>query len=140
MFRLKLIFALLSLASFVLSAPVLAKVDIGLDNGGAAATIGGKAGYDTKNVTDTTLSEQVGKIIKVALSFVGTIFFALTVYAGFLWMTASGNEEQVAKAQSIIKMATIGMIITLAAYGITAYVLIAIVTSTSSATCLGNAC
>lgn len=139
--RLKLFFAFLSFASLMVSAPVLAKVDIGLDGAtGTANQIAAQSGYDTANVDDTTLSKQVGKIIKVALSFVGTLFFVLTVYAGFLWMTASGNEEQVAKAQSIIKMAVIGMVITLAAYGITTYVLLTIVASTRTATCIGTSC
>lgn len=83
-------------------------------------TIATKAGYDP--VTATTLSETVGKYIRVMLSLVGTIFLALTVYAGFLWMTASGNEDQVTKATDIIKMATIGLMIALAASSITYFV------------------
>jgi len=121
-------------------AMVVAAPDIGLGQGGTANDIAKKGGYDVVGVTDTTLSESVGKIIKVALSFVGTLFFALTIYAGFLWMTASGNEEQVTKAQSIIKMAVIGMIITLASYGITVYVLTTVALSSRNTTCVGANC
>lgn len=118
-----LLFTLLLMPNFVFAAP-----DIGI---GMAGNIAGNAGYD-KNVTNTTLSETVGKYIKVALSLSGTIFLVLTVYAGFLWMTASGNEEQVTKATGIIKMATIGLIITLAAFSITAFVIGKIGSSTES--------
>lgn len=103
--------------------------------GGLTSEIAEKGGYDTAGVTDTSFSASIGQIIKVALSFVGTIFFALTIYAGFLWMTASGNEEQVTKATEIIKMAIIGLVITLAAYSITTFVLIKVISSSTA----GNA-
>lgn len=84
-------------------------------------TIATKSGYDAAN--ETTLSETIGKYIRVALSMVGTIFLVLTVYAGFLWMTAAGNDEQVTKATDIIKMATIGLTIALASFSITYFVI-----------------
>lgn len=68
------------------------------------------------------LEGSVGNVISAVLSIVGTIFFALTVYAGIRWMTARGNEEEVTKAQEIIKAAVIGLVITMAAYAITAFV------------------
>lgn len=68
------------------------------------------------------LQVSVGTVIKGALSLVGVIFLALTVYAGILWMTASGNESQIEKAQTILKAAIIGLVITMSAYAITAFV------------------
>lgn len=85
-----------------------------------------QGGYDVQNVTPYTLSESVGRVIKVALSLVGTIFLVLTIYAGLLWMTASGNEERVEKATKILKAATIGLIIVISAYGLTVFALIAV--------------
>lgn len=116
-----LIFALMLMPNFSHAAP---NINVYTD------TIATKAGYDP--VTEFTLSETVGKYIRVMLSLVGTIFLALTVYAGFLWMTASGNEEQVTKATDIIKMATIGLIIALAASSITYFVIANVGTSTQS--------
>ena len=72
--------------------------------------------------TPTGLSVIVGKIISALLVFVGTIFLVLIIYGGFLWMTAGGNEEQIKKARGIITQATIGLIIVLAAYAITHYI------------------
>ncbi len=106
--------------------PATAAPDIGLGNNGLAGQIAKKGGYDTAGVDDTTLSQSIGRIIKVALSLVGTIFLILTIYAGILWMTAQGNEEAVEKAQGIIKTATIGLILVIAAYGITVFVLLSI--------------
>lgn len=61
-------------------------------------------------------------VLQGALSLVGTIFLLLTVYAGFLWMTAQGNEEKVTKAKDIVTQTVIGLAITLGAYAITAFV------------------
>jgi len=79
-----------------------------------------KAGY--AKADELTLSTTVGRYIQVALSLVGTIFLALTVYAGFLWMTAAGEEDKVTKSKNILQAAIIGLVITLAAYSITAFV------------------
>ena len=64
----------------------------------------------------------ISTIITIVLGLLAIIFVALLVYAGFLWMTASGNEEQVKKATGLIKNAIIGLIIILAAYSITYFV------------------
>ena len=64
----------------------------------------------------------VGTIINSALTLVGLIFLVLMVYAGFLWMTARGEEEQINKAKKIITGTIIGLIITVSAYAITVFV------------------
>jgi hypothetical protein len=119
---------LLLIFSFIITRPVLAQ-NINELTGKVAQ----QGGYQTAGVTDTSLSQTVGRIIKIALSMIGTIFLVLTVYAGFLWMTASGNDEQVKKATGILKMAVIGIVIVLASYSITYFVTIYASTSTSPA-------
>lgn len=71
---------------------------------------------------ESDLPTLVGSIINAALSMVGLIFLVLMVYAGFLWMTASGEESQVEKAQDIIKGSIIGIVVVVSAYAITAFV------------------
>lgn len=90
----------------------------------------GKAGYK-EDTTETTFAETLGTVVKAALSFVGIIFLSLMVYAGFLWMTARGEESQVEQAQEIIKQSIIGLIITVGAYSITAFVVPAILERTA---------
>lgn len=68
------------------------------------------------------IEKPLGAVIKGALALVGTIFFLLTIYAGILWMTARGKEEQLETSQKIITAAVIGLFITLAAYAITSFV------------------
>lgn len=106
-------------------------VSIGEDMGKQLGAAGTNAGYDAPTDPRTT----VANIIKVILSLIGTIFLALTIYAGFLWMTAGGNDEQITKAKSYIYQATIGLIIVLGAYAITVF---AIKIATGSADNQGN--
>ncbi len=63
-------------------------------------------------------------VIKIAISFVGLVFLALILVAGFKWMTAGGKEDQIKDATKHITNAVIGLIIVLAAWGITTFVLI----------------
>ncbi|MFA6424320.1 MAG: hypothetical protein WCV83_03375 [Candidatus Magasanikbacteria bacterium] len=122
-----ILFSLILVPTFALAAPNINAYTEKIATG---------AGYD--KATDTTLSETIGGYIRVVLSLVGTIFLVLTIYAGFLWMTASGNEEQVTKATDIIKMATIGLVIALAAYSITVFVVSRVGGTTQSATTGGT--
>jgi len=68
-----------------------------------------------------SLPSLIGRFVQGTLSFVGVIFLILMVYGGFLWMTAGGNEEHVAKAKKLIMSATIGLFIVIGAYAITYY-------------------
>ncbi len=73
---------------------------------------------------------MVGRIINAFFGLLGLVVVSLFLYAGFLWMTAQGNKENIEKATGIIKNATIGLIIMFAAYAITDFVLQAIFTGT----------
>lgn len=58
----------------------------------------------------------VNRLIRIALSFVAVILIVLLVRAGFLWMTAAGNEDQVATAKTSIRNAMIGLIVIFCTY------------------------
>ena len=83
---------------------------------------GDEAGYDVKNTNNTTLSKNIGRVISIVLSVIGVLFTVLMVYGGYLWMTARGKDEQIEKAKSVIMAAIIGIVITLGAYSISAFV------------------
>jgi len=80
------------------------------------------AGYSTNN-EDATVEAVIATIIKAALTFLGIVFLLLMIYGGYLWMTARGSEEQVTKAKNLITAAVIGLIIVLAAYAISYFVI-----------------
>ena len=86
-----------------------------------------EAGYDT--ASSTSLTGYVSQIISIILSVLGIIFLAFTIYGGIVWMTAAGNEEKVSKAKELIIESIIGVIIVIAAYAISYFVLSATTTS-----------
>lgn len=69
-----------------------------------------------------TMVVIIGKVIRIVLSFVGVILVMIIVYAGFLWMTAGGNEDQVKKAKAWLTNAIVGLVVALSAYAISAFV------------------
>ena len=73
------------------------------------------------NSASNSIAIGSGKIIGALLAFLGVIFLMLMIYGGVMWMTAAGNEAQVAKARTLIVAAIIGLLIVLSAYAITSY-------------------
>ncbi|MFA6306518.1 MAG: hypothetical protein WCV70_01335 [Patescibacteria group bacterium] len=73
------------------------------------------------------LAEIVGIVIQAFLGLLGVIFLVLIIYAGFNWMTAQGEEEKVNKAKDTLQRAVIGLIITIAAYAISTWVLVKLI-------------
>jgi hypothetical protein len=76
-----------------------------------------------EDVTGATFARTIARIVQVILGFLGVIFLVLVLYAGFLWMTAAGNEEKIKKAKDIMIAAVIGVAIILSAYAITYFVI-----------------
>jgi len=78
--------------------------------------------------TGTGLSAQdprvaVAKIIRIIIGFLGVIALGLIIYAGFIWMTAKGEEEKIQQAKKIMISAVIGLAIILASFGITSFII-----------------
>ena len=78
-----------------------------------------------------TLETTIGLIINTLLSLVGVLLVVYMVYAGYLWMTAGGNDDQINKAKGIIKNSIIGLIIVLLSYGIARFVLESLLVATA---------
>ncbi|MFH1536547.1 MAG: pilin [Patescibacteria group bacterium] len=74
---------------------------------------------DLGNAPPLTVASAV---VNIALGFLGILFLILTIYGGFIWMTASGNEENITKAKKILTTAVVGLVIILASYGISSFV------------------
>lgn len=89
--------------------------------GGQLGTVATGAGQ-AASVQEGALEDFIGKLIKGAISFVGVLFFGYLVWAGYLWMTAHGEEEKITQAKKMISGGVIGLAITLMAYAITVFV------------------
>ncbi len=80
-------------------------------------------GGNKVNVNEGTFTQGLVIIINNLLTFIGILFFLLIIYAGYLWMTARGNQEQVEKAKKITREAVIGLLIIILARIFTEFIL-----------------
>jgi preprotein translocase subunit SecG len=110
----RLIFLVIFLA--VLIVPYLVFAQTTGSPLGNMEEVGGTSGFSPAN--ETTISSIAGTIVSTVLGFLGVIFLILILYAGFLWMTAQGNSDNVDKAKKLMQNAIIGLILIIAAYGI----------------------
>lgn len=70
-----------------------------------------------------SIPEIIGALISAALSLLGVVFLCLIIYGGFVWMVSGGNEVKVKKAKLIISRAVVGLIIIVASYAVTVFVM-----------------
>lgn len=79
------------------------------------------AGYETHTEINNSLL-YVGTIVQYVIATLGIIIFILIIYAGFRWMTAQGNSEQVDEAKSWLRNGIIGLLLVMMAYGIALFI------------------
>ncbi|MEK7189626.1 MAG: hypothetical protein AAB666_01460 [Patescibacteria group bacterium] len=113
--------------SFLLISPVLAVEPASIN---LLKNTGTAAGYPAETTTEDSLAATVGAIINVALGILGTVFLGLTFYAGYLWFTAGGDEEKTTQAKAYLYNGLIGMVIILASYGLSRFVVTSIISAT----------
>lgn len=115
----------------ILTAAVVAVFAFG------AFSSAGAAGILRGSLDDTAKSAQlaagqgapisaaalVGKIVGIALVFLGVIFLILALYAGITWMVSGGKKESIKKAKDILIAASIGLAVCLMAYQVTSYII-----------------
>jgi len=92
-------------------------------------------GFTGAGLSGGELQQVVPNIIRGFLGILGIICVVLIIYAGYLWMTAGGNEEQVTKAKKLITNAVIGLIIIMLAYSISYFVIKTLSRATKGVDC-----
>ncbi|MBI5022715.1 MAG: hypothetical protein HZC05_00920 [Candidatus Magasanikbacteria bacterium] len=126
-----LLFSILFSFSLFAALPVLADPPVAPDIVGEITgqmdVAGATSGLSAK---DPRL--VVARFINVFLGVLGTIFIAYVVYAGYLWMTAGGEEEKTTQAKTHIRNAIIGLVIILSAFGINLLVITYLIRATSN--------
>ncbi|MFA5155087.1 MAG: Ig-like domain-containing protein [Patescibacteria group bacterium] len=73
---------------------------------------------------------MAGRVIQIALGFLGVIAVVLIMTAGFLWATSAGDEEKITRAKAMLRNAVIGLIIILSAWGIATFVITRLIDAT----------
>jgi len=92
------------------------------------------SGYNPGN--ELSLDQRISSFISIFLSFLGVIFMILMLYGGYNWMTAAGDEKKVDKAKDTIRAAVIGLVIVIASYAISVFIVSRIWGASSSQTLL----
>lgn len=88
----------------------------------AAGTAAGLGSICSGNASQC-IATLVGRVLNVSLSFVGILLLIYVLYAGFLWMSAGGDDKQVKTAKDTIMNAVIGMVLLVSAFAISSFVL-----------------
>lgn len=114
------IFSVFLMPHFV-DAQSLWKNQVGMDTkSGEVGDAYGQGGVGMDNVSDVRV--VVGNYIRIFLGFMGIIFLCLTIYGGFTWMTAGGDESKISQARKTIVAGVIGLIVVVASFAIAAFV------------------
>ncbi len=122
------IFVALTMLSLALSAGPLAHAaslkDSILGTGTEYDTLNSKAGLNINNPTTfRSPGEVIYNVLSFLLGFLGVLCVVLFIYAGFLWMTAGGEDKKTEDAKKYMLNAVIGLAIILAAWMLTAFVI-----------------
>lgn len=113
---------LLGFMMFVFFVPSIARAgeqSSGRGLGEAETFVSGAAkgaGFETDPSKTATPLSIAGSLVNTFLSLIGIIFIILIIFAGFKWMTAGGNEEQVKKATTTIINSVIGIVVVMGAF------------------------
>jgi amino acid transporter len=70
--------------------------------------------------------EIVKNIINVAMGFLGMLAVVVILYAGFKWLTAGGNKEQLESAHKMLINGVLGLVIIFSAWTIAQFVIYAL--------------
>jgi hypothetical protein len=87
--------------------------------GGTLNEVAGQANIKSSS----SLPLIIGNLVRIFIGLLGIIFLVLTVYAGFLYLTASGDEDKVKHAKETLQRGVIGIIIISVAYAIASFVI-----------------
>ena len=74
-------------------------------------------------LTTADIKIVAGSIIQLFLGLLGLIALVIILIAGFKWMTSGGNEEKISEARKMLIAGIVGLIIILASYVITSFIL-----------------
>ncbi len=99
-----------------------------LGSGGDPLGVSYQSGTGLSN-TDPRIT--VARILRLAMGFLGVIFFAIVIFGGYEWMTAAGNDEKISKAKKRIYSGAIGLLVILSSYSISYFIIRNLVNATT---------
>ena len=73
------------------------------------------------DINKTNLVSLIGNIVSALLGTLGIIFLLIVVYAGYLYLTAMGEKDNITKAKTLLKNGIFGIVLVVAAYAISSF-------------------
>ncbi|MDD2681156.1 MAG: pilin [Patescibacteria group bacterium] len=120
--------------------PILIPVNLALADDSLLSTQEGFKNNEVQtsfgNKAPDDIRYTITRFINIALLLLSVIFLVLVLIAGFKYMTAAGNEEQVKTALKQITQAVIGLVIVLSAWGISFWILMRVQAAVSGSSYL----
>ncbi len=92
------------------------KCPTGISTGKSADALLAEAAGSLNPAHISQPTDLIGKAIKMLMAFIGSISLVLYVYAGILWLSASGAPDRVDKAKKVIVWTTLGVVVMLISY------------------------
>ena len=71
----------------------------------------------------TSFPILIARLIRILLGTLGVVAVLIVIYAGWLYMSAGGDDTKVKKAKKILMNAVIGLVLILASYSIASFIL-----------------
>lgn len=96
--------------------------DVGKITGMDLGALQQRAKTELNPLNFESLNNLIGRFTKANMMNVGAVAMAMYIWAGFLWMTASGNSERTTKAKTIMVWTTLGVVVILASYMLVSFV------------------
>lgn len=114
----------------MLPGAVLAATNPFSSGGGAVTNLTSVQG--TSGLGGGSLPAIVGTMINVILGFLGIVLLGYVLLAGYTWMSAGGDDKKVKESKDMLKNAVIGLVIIVAGYAITSFVITSLATVTTT--------
>src|SRR3989338_5024718 len=107
-----LVIASFGFSYFALSATPQEQIKTGLD------VTAGQAGISDTGGEEPDLANILGLTVNYLFGVVGIVFLTFILIGGYLWMSATGNEDRIKKAKTFILNALFGLITVFMAYAV----------------------
>lgn len=104
-------------AVLAFASPVLAQTGVVNPNDGLT-TFAEAAGFSS-----APLPLIIARLIRTVIGFLGFLIVGYTIYGGFMYMTAGGDENRVKSAKRVLQNAVIGFVIAVSSFAIASFVI-----------------
>jgi len=111
---------------FSLSLSLGAQAGEAIDGLGTTQIAAGISELADVDSPDAGLGAMAGKAINIIFGVIGVVFVTIILIGGYLWMSATGNEESIKKAKIFILNGIFGLMVIFISYALVALILFAL--------------